>query len=210
MIKMKRKKVSIKHVEKEEYSVEDPIEDSAVEEVEEIEDGTVDLRAWSDPLLDESMESLFFIIAGNYNPNKHKISVIEEDGERSTFAVGGYDPKENETRWFSVRDKVTFNTIYAGPDLERGLENVKRCIKRHNNNPDSYLEEVRKVNQPISNPMRRHYRIVYEVYGGYYSSQIAEKEVEALSELKERKKKIRSTLSRAKRKDRGVRLKVIG
>lgn len=162
---------------------------------------------------EEDMRGLFFIVKGNYVRNLGDSFLNEVSGDVSH--IGGYDPEsENTKEWYMCLDKVTFQCITCGSDIEKVLRGVKDYIIKFRGKSKDYFKYICDVTsedyyethflgyQPLSpekrtkkaegrcprtSPiMRCLYNAVFEVYGHYYRDKIEVVEEEAYKVLETR------------------------
>lgn len=171
---------------------------------------------------EESMKGLFFIMKGQYR--KKEPFVVCED--RETRAIGGYDPEDEDTNeWYMVYDNVVFHCIHASGNLDKAVEAIETCIKKHKTRK-SYFHMVCKYTSedyyethylhhaplnhdqrtkkaegrcPRTSPaMKSLYSEVFREYGDYYEDLIREAEESAYRAIKA-DKPLNKALKRHKR-----------
>lgn len=169
----------------------------------------------------EDMRGLFFIIKGNYVRNLGDSFLNEVSGDVSH--IGGYDPEgENTKEWYMCLDKVTFQCVTCGNDIEKVLRGVKDYIVKFRGKSKDYFKyicdltsedyyETHFLGRPPLTPekrtkkalgrcprtspiMRCLYNAVFEVYGQYYRDKIEAVEEEAYKVVEKRNTPLKKVL----------------
>lgn len=125
---------------------------------------------------EESMRGLFFIIKGQYKPDKR--------GDNTR----GYDPFNTETpEWYMLLDNRTFTCVSCGGDLNTVLKGVYKTIKRHKGVAERYFNQVSMSCSKSSPSTKDIYKEVFEEFGDFYEVEVKEMEDLAFEELKQDK-----------------------
>lgn len=125
---------------------------------------------------EESMRGLFFIIKGQYKPNKRGDNTL------------GYDPFNTETpEWYMLVDSRTFTCISCGGDLQKVLQCVYKSIRRHKGVAERYFKQVSMSCAKSSPATKEIYKEVYNDFGYYYRDLVIEMEDLAYEDLKQEK-----------------------
>lgn len=160
----------------------------------------------------DTMKGLFFIVKGQYTKGVEP-SFINGATNDVSYA-GGYDPERPDTsEWYMCLDKVTFQCIACGSNLDKVLKSVYTTIMKYKGNAKRYFKHVSDTTSDdyyevhylgrssltseqrskkaegrcprTSPPMRCLYNAVYGWYGDFFSRQVKEMEDQAYSDLEE-------------------------
>lgn len=149
----------------------------------------------------QDMRGLFYIVKGQYKPNK-----------RDTLNTDGYDPEDpNTSEWYQLRDCKTHHCVVCGRDFNKVLKGVYTLIitykvarnyfkfvddtttedyyRTHYLGKPPYTPEQRAKRAEsgrsarLSPPMKELHDLIYDDYGDYYREYIREMEDEAYKYL---------------------------
>lgn len=201
----------------------------AYEKEEEDDSRKVDMTGWEDDFDYSDMSGLFFIIkgqCGSLNP----IVTVKNRNEYHEVHVGSYNPYDDRTiEHYCVYDRITFNCTYGGRDFNKAVENVKRVVINHNNDPESYFRVVSESTNEdfyfrhyenaspftdtqfkkraeegrswkVSTKMKMHTYALMREYGQVYEPFVEEAYESAVKHLENRGKRIRNKMRSARSK----------
>lgn len=160
----------------------------------------------------DSMRDLFFIIKGQYRKGLEPSFMNKVSGEVSH--IGGYDPYSKDTEnWYMLVDKITFQCMSCGSDLEKVVKGVYTAIVKRKGSAKKYFKHVSDTTSDdyyethylgrtplnhdqrqkkaegrcprVSPIMRELYSAIYHEYGDFYRDLIEEQEDRAYHDLEE-------------------------
>ena len=166
----------------------------------------------------DSMRGLFFIVKGHYKKGVEPSFVNSVSGDVNH--IGGYNPDSVTTdEWYMLMDKITFQCIACGSDLDKVVKGVYNAIVKRKGSAKKYFKHISDTTSDdyyeihylghtplthdqrvkkaegrcprISPVMRCLYSHIFSVYGDYYIDQIEHMEDLAYSDLEEWKKENR-------------------
>lgn len=177
----------------------------------------------------DSMRGLFFIVKGQYSRGLEPSFVNKVSGDVNH--IGGYDPYNKDTEnWYMLMDKITFQCLACGSDLNKIVKGVYTAIMKRKGSAKKYFKHVSDTTSDdyyevhylghtplnhdqrvkkaegrcprVSPIMREIYSAVYNEYGDFFRDLIEEQEDLAYENLKEEKpiNKTRKLVSKNKLK----------
>lgn len=160
----------------------------------------------------DSMRGLFFIVKGQYSRGLEPSFVNKVSGDVNH--IGGYDPYSKDTEnWYMLMDKITFQCLACGSDLEKVVKGVYTAIMKRKGSAKKYFKHVSDTTSDdyyethylghtplnhdqrvkkaegrcprVSPIMRELYSAIYSEYGDFFNDLIEEQEDLAYNDLKE-------------------------
>lgn len=178
----------------------------------------------------DSMRGLFFVVKGKYRKGLEPSFVNRVSGDVNH--IGGYDPYSKDTEnWYMLMDKITFQCLACGSDLEKVVKGVYTAIMKRKGSAKKYFKHVSDTTSDdyyevhylgrtplnhdqrqkkaegrcprVSPIMRELYSAVYNEYGDFFKDLIEEQEDLAYENLKEERpiNKTRKLVSKNKVKN---------
>lgn len=178
----------------------------------------------------DSMRGLFFVVKGQYRKGLEPSFVNRVSGDVNH--IGGYDPYSKDTEnWYMLMDKITFQCLACGSDLEKVVKGVYTAIMKRKGSAKKYFKHVSDTTSDdyyevhylgrtplnhdqrqkkaegrcprVSPIMRELYSAVYNEYGDFFRDLIEEQEDLAYENLKEERpiNKTRKLVSKNKVKN---------
>lgn len=178
----------------------------------------------------DSMRGLFFVVKGQYRKGLEPSFVNKVSGDVNH--IGGYDPYSKDTEnWYMLMDKITFQCLACGSDLEKVVKGVYTAIMKRKGSAKKYFKHVSDTTSddyyevhylghtPLNHDQRQKkaegrcprvspimqelYKAVYNEYGDFFRDLIEEQEDLAYENLKEERpiNKTRKLVSKNKVKN---------
>lgn len=160
----------------------------------------------------DSMRGLFFIVKGQYSRGLEPSFVNKVSGDVNH--IGGYDPYSKDTEnWYMLMDKITFQCLACGSDLEKVVKGVYTAIMKRKGSAKKYFKHVSDTTSDdyyethylghtplnhdqrvkkaegrcprVSPIMQELYSAIYSEYGDFFNDLIEEQEDLAYHDLEE-------------------------